>query len=80
MILEIANELLKYKYFKKKSKKPSNPLEELTRLPSLNSKDPKKVITAQTKSIFTSLKEYYKEQFAKNHFNQSCLNHIKFFE
>ena len=27
MILEIANELLKYKYFKKKSKKPSNPLE-----------------------------------------------------
>ena len=79
MVSEVANELLKFKYMKKKAKKQLNPLEELTRVPSLNSKDSKKVITAQTKSIFTCLGEYYKEMISKSHFKKESLNNLKTF-
>jgi len=45
----------------------------------VSSKDPKKAIAAQTKSIFTSLHEYYKEQFAKYHYAKESLNNLKIF-
>ena len=78
MISDIANEILKDRYAKKKSKKIVNPLEQLTRIPSvISSKDSKKVITAQTKSIYTSLNEYYKETLSKNHFKKDQLYYLR---
>lgn len=77
IVMELALQLLKARYVKKKNKKAINPLEELTRAPSLNPKDPKKMIAAQTKSIYGSLNEYYRELMSKNHFDKECLNTLK---
>lgn len=77
MVTDLAAELLKSRYGKKKAKKPLNPLEELTRAPSLNPKDPKKIIAAQTKSIFASIYDYYRELMSKNHFNKEQLNTLR---
>jgi len=37
-------------------------------------------MTTQTKSIFASIYEYYKETMTKNGFHRQLLNYIKFFD
>jgi hypothetical protein len=80
VIHELAAEILKAQFIKKKAKKISNPLEELTRNPSLNSKDPKKQTITQTKSIYSSINEYYKDNFAKNGFKKELLGYVRFLD
>lgn len=79
MVSDLAGQILKYRYIKKKSKKPLNPLEQLSRLPSLSAKDQKKIVAAQTKSIFTSIAEYYKQIMSKNQFRKEVLNSLRVF-
>jgi hypothetical protein len=70
VIKDLTAEILKAQHMKKKVKKQANPLEELTRNPSFNSKDPKKQSITQTKSVYTSIGEYFKENFTKSGFNR----------
>lgn len=79
MVAELAGELLKNQLAKKKGKKQASALEELARVPLSNSKDSKKPAT-QTKSIFSSLPEYYRETMAKNSFDRQLLRHLAGFD
>ena len=66
----LATEILKAQFMKNKVKKSSNALEELTRNPSQNLKDSKKQSTTQTKSIYPSIIQYFKDNFSKSAFQK----------
>lgn len=78
MVTDLAFQLLKARHLKKKNtKKALNPLQELARIPSVNAKDQKKNIAAQTKSVYPSIYHYYRDLISKNHFKKELLDDLK---